>query len=130
VKRVDAIIRPERLGHVSAELEQRGYHGFTISDVRGHGTSPGATGEWRGQTYELHVSHKLQISIIVDNDEVDGVVEAITRGARTGPLGEVGDGLVTVTQLTAVYQIRAAANGATAAPADAGAAAPPGGVIE
>lgn len=118
MKRVDAVIRPERLAHVAAELEHRGFHGFTISDVRGHGQAPGATGEWRGQTYELHVSHKLQISIIVDNDEVDGVVEAITRGARTGAAGAVGDGLVTVTQLAAVYRIRATEETVAAAPAN------------
>ena len=109
--KVEAIFRPERLGTVTAELEKDGFTGFTVSDVRGHGQSPEATGEYRGQKYQLHVAHKLSISIIVEPGEVKDAVAAIVRGARTGNLG---DGLVTVTDLSAVYQIR------TGAPAPAG----------
>jgi len=64
--KVEAIFRPDRLETVSAALETAGYSGFTIMDVRGHGQSPEKVGEWRGQTYELHVTHKLQIEIIVE----------------------------------------------------------------
>src|SRR6266513_106237 len=103
MKKVEAVFRPDRLEAVSASLEHAGYGGFTISDVRGHGQSPERVGEWRGQTYELHVTHKLQIEIIVEDGEVDGVVQAIITGASTG---SVGDGLVMVTDLAAVYQIR------------------------
>ena len=104
MKKVEAIFRPERLGEVAVRLEEAGYHGFTISDVRGHGQSPEQVGEWRGQAYELHVTHKLSIEIIVDDHEVDSVVEAIIRGAHTGA---TGDGLITVTDLSGIYQIRA-----------------------
>jgi nitrogen regulatory protein PII len=104
VKKVAAVFRPDKLGSLSAQLEQAGYQGFTVSDVRGHGQSPEALGEWRGQTYELHVTHKLAIEIIVGDDEVEEVVAAIVRGTHTGAMG---DGLITVTELTAVYQIRA-----------------------
>jgi nitrogen regulatory protein PII len=72
-------------------------------DVRGHGQSPEKVGEWRGQTYELHVTHKLQIEIIVEDGEVEAVVQAIMAGAHTGA---VGDGLISVTELAAVYSIR------------------------
>jgi len=109
--RVEAVFRPDRLGNVTAELETAGFSGFTVSDVRGHGQSPEAKGEWRGREYQLHVTHKLAISIIVEPSEVQEAVGAIIRGARTG---NVGDGLVTVTDLAAVYQIR------TGAPAAAG----------
>lgn len=101
--KVEAIFRPDRLGNVAAELEQAGFSGFTVSDVRGHGQSPEAKGEWRGQTYQVHVTHKLAISIIVEPSEVQDAVGAIIKGARTGNLG---DGLVTVTDLSAVYTIR------------------------
>jgi nitrogen regulatory protein P-II 1 len=109
--KVEAVFRPERLGHVTESLEQAGFSGFTVSDVRGHGQSPEAKGEWRGQTYQVAVAHKLSIAIIVEADEVKDAVAAIIRGARTGNLG---DGLVTVSDLSAVYQIR------TGAPAHAG----------
>jgi nitrogen regulatory protein P-II 1 len=103
MKKVEAIFRPDRLDHVSASLEEAGYGGFTIIDVRGHGQSPEKVGEWRGQTYELHVTHKLQVEIVVEDDEVESVVQAIMRGAHTGA---VGDGLISVTELAAVYSIR------------------------
>jgi nitrogen regulatory protein PII len=103
VKRVEAIIRPDRFDNVAQILEEEGFTGFTISDVRGHGQSPEKTGEWRGQKYELSVTHKLQIAIIVEDAEVQDVVKAIITGARTGALG---DGLVTVTDVAAVYSIR------------------------
>src|SRR5436190_7074393 len=103
MKRVEAVFRPEKLTEVAAQLEQTGYAGFTIVDVRGHGQSPEKVGEWRGQTYELHVTHKLQIEIILEDGEVEAVVQAIMRGAHTGA---VGDGLISVTDLAAVYSIR------------------------
>src|SRR5436190_16504847 len=103
MKRVEAVFRPEKLTEVAAQLEQTGYAGFTIVDVRGHGQSPEKVGEWRGQTYELHVTHKLQISMIVEDDEVQGVVRAIMAGARTGA---VGDGLITVYYVATVFSIR------------------------
>ncbi|MEO7803644.1 MAG: P-II family nitrogen regulator [Actinomycetota bacterium] len=103
MKKVAAVFRPDRLQNVQAELEGRGFAGFTISDVRGHGQSPETKGEWRGQSYELAVAHKLHIEIIVDDHEVSDVVEAITTGARTG---KMGDGLITVTDILQVFQIR------------------------
>ena len=103
MKKVDAIIRPDRFDNVAQILEEEGYSGFTITDVRGHGQSPEKVGEWRGQKYELHVTHKLQISMIVEDSEVQDVVKAIITGARTGALG---DGLVTVTDVAAVYSVR------------------------
>lgn len=103
MKKVTAVFRPERLSEVASSLEQAGITGFTISDVRGHGHAPEKTGEWRGQPYELHVTHKLEIEIIVEDTEVTPAVQAIVAGARTG---QVGDGLITVGDVGAVYQIR------------------------
>src|SRR2546423_1959149 len=124
MKKVAAVFRPDRLDAVSQTLEDQGYGGFTITDVRGHGQSPEKVGEWRGQTYELHVTHKLMIEIIVEDAEVDGAVKAIMAGAHTGA---VGDGLITVSELAAVFSIRTgvagvpghggATGGTTAAPA-------------
>jgi len=116
VKRVEAVVRPERLGQIAAELEQHGFTGFTISDVRGHGQSPEKVGEYRGQTYELHVTHKLSVVVIVEDGEVQACVTAIVRGAYTG---KIGDGLVTVSEIAGVYQIRAGipANGGDKKPA-------------
>jgi nitrogen regulatory protein PII len=104
VKRVEAIIRSERLGDVAAQLGRAQLAGFTISDVRGHGRAPERTGEYRGQSYELLVTHKLQIVLYVEDDELDKAVAAISAGAATG---EIGDGLIAVSAVESMYRIAA-----------------------
>jgi nitrogen regulatory protein P-II 1 len=108
MKRIEAIFRPERLQQVAAALDGAGFHGFTIEDARGHGRAADKVGEWRGVPYEMMVTHKLVITVYVDDDEVDGVVRAIAAGAATGA---VGDGFIAVSDLRAVYPIRAVAAG-------------------
>ena len=102
MKRVEAIIRPERLGEVAALLGEAGLHGFTISDVRGHGRAPEKTGEYRGNAYEMLVTHKLLVALFVEDDEVEAAVGAIAGGASTG---QVGDGLVAVSDVVSMYRI-------------------------
>jgi nitrogen regulatory protein PII len=104
MKRVEAIIRSERLGEVAACLEAAHLAGFTISDVRGHGRAPERAGEYRGQTYEMLVAHKLQITLFVEDEEVDKAVVAISSGAATG---EIGDGLIAVSSVDSMYRIAA-----------------------
>ncbi len=101
MKRVEAIIRAERLADVAAQLEAKQLSGFTITDVRGHGSSPGQTGEWRGQAYELHVTHKLLVMVFVEDDELSDALAAISAGASTGTRG---DGLVAVSEVTAMFR--------------------------
>ena len=103
MKRVEAIFRPERLDYVIESLDDAGFHGYTIQDARGHGRSPEQVGEWRGVPYEMRVTHKLVITVIVEDDEVEKVAAAVARGASTRNLG---DGLITVTDLVAVFPIR------------------------
>lgn len=105
MKKVEAIFRPDRLEAVAAKLDAAGFNGYTITDARGHGRSAEKTGEWRGVAYEMLVSHKLAMTVIIEDSEVDQVVQAITAGAATGV---IGDGLISVTDLAAVYQIRPA----------------------
>ena len=114
MKRIEAIFRPERLDNVIAALTESGFEGFTIQDARGHGRSPERVGEWRGVPYEVTVTHKLAITVIVEDDEVEKVATAISRGASTGALG---DGLIAVTDLVAAFPIRAATSGAVASEA-------------
>ncbi|MGZ4714124.1 MAG: P-II family nitrogen regulator, partial [Acidimicrobiia bacterium] len=92
-------------GEVASLLEQKGLSGFTISDVRGHGQSPERTGEYRGHSFEMLVTHKLLIQLFVEDDEVDVAVTAIAAGASTGQLG---DGLVAVSEVTTMYRISTA----------------------
>jgi nitrogen regulatory protein PII len=113
MKRVDAVFRPERLEAVAAALDASGFNGYTITDARGHGRSAEKTGEWRGVPYEMLVSHKLAMVVIVEDGEVDSVVSAISAAAATGA---VGDGLIAVTELAAVFPIRGGGAAAVAPP--------------
>jgi nitrogen regulatory protein PII len=103
MKKVEAIIRPEQLLSVEQALEQRGFGGFTISDVRGHGNQEVERGAWRGEAYELHVIHKILVAVLCEDEETAVVIETIMEGARTGG---VGDGIVIVTDVIAAYLTR------------------------
>jgi nitrogen regulatory protein P-II 1 len=124
MKRIEAIFRPERLQQVASALDAAGFHGFTISDARGHGRSADKVGEWRGVAYEMMVTHKLVITVYVDDHEVESVVRAIAAGASTGA---VGDGFIAVSDLVAVYQIRAVGTGSNGDTVSTGEAAAPAG---
>ena len=103
MKRIEAIIRPERLGQVAALLASAGITGFTISDVRGHGHSPQASGEYRGHTFEMLVAHKLAISVYVDDAEVEAAVSAIAGGGATGSNSVFAQGLLDQTNTSKIY---------------------------
>lgn len=103
MKKVEAIIRPEQLLAVEQALESKGFGGFTISDVRGHGNQEVERGAWRGEAYELHVIHKISIAVLCEDEETPLVVETIMESARTGG---VGDGIVVVTEVLAAFLTR------------------------
>jgi len=111
MKRIEAIIRPERVDHVAEALAAAGITAFTIADVRGHGRAPDRVGEWRGVKYELLVTHKIAVTLLVDEDEVEAAVLALAGSASTGA---TGDGLITVSPVDAVHVISAYAKGAAA----------------
>src|SRR4030081_3514251 len=124
MKRIEGIFRPERLQHVAAALDAGGVHGFSISDARRHGRAADKVGEWRGVAYEMMVTHKLVITVYVDDHEVESVVRAIAAGASTGA---VGDGFIAVSDLGAVYQIGAVGTGSNGDRFSPGEAAAPAG---
>lgn len=108
MKRIQAVVRPEKLEAVQHRLSEIGFHGMMVVDVRGHGSESSSVGEYRGATFAMSVKHKLMVDLVVEDEEVPGAVEAISAAARTG---NVGDGLIFVMDVAAVYQIRTAAEG-------------------
>jgi nitrogen regulatory protein PII len=104
MKRIEAIVRPEKVDAVAAALDAAGITAFTIADVRGHGQAPDRVGEWRGVKYELLVTHKVAVTVLVDDDEVERAVLAVAGAATTGA---AGDGLITVSPVDAVHVISA-----------------------
>lgn len=103
MKKVEAIIRSDKLDDVQSALLAKGFGGFVVADVRGHGAEGSPAGEYRGTPFTMSVRHKLMLQIVVDDEEMPEVVRCITDAARTG---HVGDGIVMVTDVLDVIQIR------------------------
>jgi nitrogen regulatory protein P-II 1 len=111
MKRVEAIIKPSQLEKVKEALTKLGVEGMSISEVKGFGRQKGHTELYRGAEYFVDFSPKVKIEILVSDDKAMQVVEAITRGARTG---KIGDGKIFITPVEEVIRIRTGERGADA----------------
>jgi nitrogen regulatory protein P-II 1 len=111
VKKVEAIIKPHKLDDVKTALTQVGVQGLTVSEVRGFGRQKGHKEQYRGAEYTVDLVPKVKVEIVVGDGAVAAVVEAITRAARTG---EIGDGKIFVYSLEAVSRIRTGEKGEAA----------------
>ena len=103
MKRVEAIIKPFKLEDVKEELFEIGITGITVSEVKGHGRQQGHTELYRGAEYVVDFLPKVKIELIVKEEDVEKVIEAITKGARTG---KIGDGKIFVMPVEKVVRIR------------------------
>ncbi len=103
MKKVEAIIRPFKLEDVKIALVNAGIVGMTVSEVRGFGRQKGQVERYRGSEFTVEFLQKLKLEIVVDDDKVDTVVEAIQGAARTG---EIGDGKIFVNTIDGVIRIR------------------------
>ncbi|MEW6201196.1 MAG: P-II family nitrogen regulator [bacterium] len=103
MKRIEAIIRPEKLAHVKSALEKIGYSGLMISAVEGHGKQKGFEQQWRGEKYRVEFIPKTRIEIIVRDEEADRIVKTIADAARTG---EIGDGKIFIMDVLETVRIR------------------------
>jgi nitrogen regulatory protein P-II 1 len=103
MKRIEAIVRPERLEDVKLALTSAGHAGLTVTEVKGHGIQKGITQQWRGQEYCIDLLPKVSIIAVVNDHEVTDVVEAIVAAARTD---RIGDGKIFVSPIEQVIRIR------------------------
>lgn len=103
MKKIEAIIRPFKLDDVKEALIEEGVRGLTISEVRGYGRQKGHTETYRGSEYRIEFVPKIKIEVVVDNNNVDKVVDAILRTAKTG---QVGDGKIFISDIQDVIRIR------------------------
>ena len=111
MKKIEAIIRPERLGVVRKALEELGYPGMTIFEVKGHGKENGLTEQWRGQEYRIELLPRIKVEIVVLDEDAARTLNAIVRSARTG---EVGDGKIFVLPVEGAVRIRTGDEGKNA----------------
>jgi nitrogen regulatory protein P-II 2 len=103
MKMIVAVIKPSRLDAVLEAVTEAGASGLTVTEVRGYGRQKGKTEVYRGAEYEVKLLPKVKLEIAVSDDTADGVVEAISRSANTG---KIGDGKVFVMDLEAALRIR------------------------
>jgi len=111
VKKIEAIIRPERLPYVKAALEELGYGGITLSEVKGHGKQRGVTEQWRGRQFRVEYLPKVWLMLVVDDDAVEKIIESICETAVTG---SIGDGKIFVSTIDEVVRVRTRERGSVA----------------
>ena len=108
MKKVEAIIKPFKLDEVKEALSGVGVQGITVSEVKGFGRQRGHTELYRGAEYVVDFLPKVKLEVIVKDDQVDPVVEAITAAARTG---RIGDGKIFVSTIDEAIRIRTGERG-------------------
>jgi nitrogen regulatory protein P-II 1 len=103
MKLVTAIVKPHRIEDVKEALRDIGVNGLTTTDVEGFGRQRGHTEVYRGAEYQVDFVPKVRIEVLVDDGDVDGIIDAIVKAARTG---KIGDGKIWVTEVDRVQRIR------------------------
>ncbi|MDP3563009.1 MAG: P-II family nitrogen regulator [Methanoregula sp.] len=103
MKMVKAIIKPERFEFVKKALEEKGFNGMTITDVKGRGEQKGITLEYRGGQMIVDLLPKIQLEIVVRDSDVDMLITTLTDSARTG---KIGDGKIFVIPVEKSIRIR------------------------
>ena len=103
MKKVEAIIKPFKLGDVREALSTAGITGMTAIEVKGFGRQKGHTELYRGAEYVVDFLPKVKIELVLANDQLDACLEAITSAARTG---KIGDGKIFVSDVARVVRIR------------------------
>ncbi len=111
MKKIEAIIRPEKVDAVRKALDKSGYPGITITEVEGHGKQKGVVQQWRGEKYRIELLPKSKIEIVVTDKDVDRILESILQVARTG---SVGDGKIFVSDIREAVRIRTGEKGEVA----------------
>jgi nitrogen regulatory protein P-II 1 len=101
--KVEAIVRPSRFDQIKEALSELGIQGMTVGEVRGHGRQKGHSETYRGREYEVSLIPKLRIEIVVADDRVEEIVEAIITNAATG---EIGDGKIFLYKAEDAIRIR------------------------
>lgn len=111
MKRVEAIVRPDRLEVVKDAIAALGHHGLTVADVKGHGIQNGVSQKWRGEEYVVDLLPKVSVVAVVHDHEVDDITDAIMKAARTG---RIGDGKILISDVEQVIRVRTGESGANA----------------
>jgi nitrogen regulatory protein P-II 1 len=111
MKRIEAIIRSEKLEALRLHLEEVGYPGIMVSEVKGHGKQRGVSHQWRGTEYKEYFIPKTKIELVVSDGQVKKLVAAISEVCKSG---KVGDGKIFISSVDEAIRIRTGETGDTA----------------
>ena len=111
MKKVEAIIKPFKLDEVKDALNQIGILGLTVSEVKGYGRQRGHTELYRGAEYAVDFLPKIKIELVIEDNQLDEVIKAISSKAQTG---RIGDGKIFVYNIESVIRIRTGETGSEA----------------
>jgi len=108
MKKIEAIIKPEKLEELREALDAKGFSGMTITEVKGRGIQRGITLEWRVGEYRVEFLPKVKLEIVVNDKKVPEVVAIITKTCQTG---SIGDGKIFISPVEEVIRIRTGETG-------------------
>ena len=108
MKKIEVILRPEKLDEVRKAIEAVGYPGLTITEAEGHGKQKGVVQQWRGETYRVEFLPKVKLELVVADSDLERIIQAIIKAAKTG---SVGDGKIFVSKIRDVIKIRTGERG-------------------
>ena len=108
MKKIEAIIREEKLDATKKALEKYGYRGMTVSEVSGRGRQGGLALQWRVGEYRVDLLPKIKVEVVVLDEDVAKILNAITAVSRTG---EIGDGKIFVIPVENAVRVRTGEEG-------------------
>ncbi len=111
MKKVEALIKPYKLDDVKDAIQALGVDGMTVVEARGYGRQKGHSEQYLGAEYVVDFVPKLKVELVVADDQLDAVVDAIQTAARSG---RIGDGKIFVTEVARAIRIRTGEEGADA----------------
>jgi nitrogen regulatory protein P-II 1 len=111
MKKIEAIIRPEKFDIIKDALTEQGYGGMSVSEIKGHGNQKGVSEVWRGKRYRVDLLPKIKVELVVADEAVDKVVQTIISESQTG---SIGDGKIFVYEVANAYRVRTGEQGDSA----------------
>ena len=108
MKKIEAIIKPFKLDEVKEALQEIGLQGITVTEAKGFGRQKGHTELYRGAEYVVDFLPKVKIEIVLNDDDVEAAIEAISKAAETG---RIGDGKIFVSHIEQAIRIRTGETG-------------------
>jgi len=111
MKKIEAIIRPEKLHLLRDKLDKKGFSGMTVTEVKGRGRQKGIALQWRAGEYRVEFIQKIKLEMVVEDKDAESVIDLICEHAQTG---EAGDGKIFVYPVEDVVRVRTRERGCEA----------------